>query len=78
MALNEALLGKEEIIKLVLEYQSKFNSTLSSINDIKTDLSELRKYYEKLESDVIIAKQVNTNCAKNEASMLGERAIFQA
>ena len=24
------------------------------------DLSELRKYYEKLESDVIITKQVNT------------------
>ena len=63
MALNEDALrklGKEEIIKLALEYQSKFESTLSSINDIKTDLSELRKYYEKLESDVIITKQVNT------------------
>ena len=64
MALNEAALrklGKEEIINLALEYQSKFDSTLSSINDIKTDLSELRKYYEKLESDVIITKRVNTN-----------------
>ena len=63
MALNEAALrklGKEKIIKLALEYQSKFESTLSSISDIKTDLSELRKYYEKLESDVIITKQVNT------------------
>ena len=63
MALNEAALrklGKEEIIKLALEYQSKFESTLSSINDIKTDLPELRKYYEKLEPDVLISKQVNT------------------
>ena len=63
IALNEAAvrkLGKEEIIKLALEYQSKFESTLSCINDIKTDLSELRKYYEKLESDVIMTKQVNT------------------
>ena len=63
MALNEAALrkiGKEEIIKLALEYQSKFESTLSSINDIKTDLSELRKYYEKLEPDVLITKQVDT------------------
>ena len=63
MALNETALrklGKEEIIKLALEYQSKFESTLSSINDIKTDLSELRKYYKKIESDVIITKQVNT------------------
>ena len=61
MALDEAAprkLGKEEIIKLALEYQSKFDSTLSSINDIKMDLSELRKYYEKLESNVIITKQV--------------------
>ena len=52
-------MDKGEIIKLVLEYQSKFDSTLSSINDIKADLSELRKYYKKLESDVIITKQVN-------------------
>ena len=54
MALNEAALRKlveEEIIKLALEYQSKFDSTLSSINDIKTDLSE---------TDVIITTQVNT------------------
>ena len=36
------------------------DSTLSSINDIKANLSELRKYYEKLESDIIITKQVNT------------------
>ena len=63
MSLNEAALkklGKEEIIKLALEYQSKLDSTLSCINDIKTGLSELRKYYENLDSDVIITKQVNT------------------
>ena len=63
MALYEAALrklGKEEIIKLALVYQSKFESKLSSINDVKTGLSELRKYYEKLEPDVIITKQVNT------------------
>ena len=62
MALNEAALrklGREKIIKLALEYRSKFNPTLLSINDFKTYLSELRKYYEKLESDVIITKQVN-------------------
>ena len=53
-------LGKEETIKLALEYQSKFDSTLSTINDIKTDLPELRKYYKKLESDLVVTKQVNT------------------
>ena len=62
MALNEAARrpGKEEIFKLVLGYQSNFDSTLSSINGIKMDLSKLRKYHEKLKSDVIITKQVNT------------------
>ena len=72
MVLNEAALrklGKEEIIKLALEYQSKFDSTSSSINDIKTDLSELRKYHEKLESDVIITKQVNAKLC-NEMKFL--------
>ena len=62
MALNKATrrkLDKKEIIKLALEHQYKFDSMLfSSISNIKTDLSELRKYYKKLESDIIITKQV--------------------
>ena len=70
MALNEAALrklDKEEIIKLALGYQSQFESTLSGMNDIKTDLSELRKYYKKLDPDVIITKQVNTKlCDKRK------------
>ena len=53
-------LDNEEIIKLALEYQSKFDLPLSNIDDIKTDLSGWRKYYKNLESDVIIIKQVNT------------------
>ena len=64
MGLNETGLRNlvnEEIIKLALEYQSKFDSPLSNIDDIKTDLSEWRKYYKKQESDVIIIKQVNTS-----------------
>ena len=41
MAINEDTLrklGKEEIIKLALEYQPKFDSTLSSTRVIKTDV----------------------------------------
>ena len=41
----------------------KFDSILSRvsiINDIEKDLSELRKNYEKRESDYIVTKQVNT------------------
>ena len=40
-AINEDTLrklGKEEIIKLAVEYQPKFDSTLSSTRDIKTDV----------------------------------------
>ena len=57
MALNEAALRK-----LGLEYQSKLSQhyLALSINDIKTDLSELRTYYEKLHPEAIITKQVNT------------------
>ena len=76
MALNEATLrklGKEETIKLALEYQSKFDSRLCSINDIKMDLSELRKYCEKLESDIIITKQVNTKLCDQIWSVKAER-----
>ena len=70
MTLNEAALkklDKEEIIKLALGYRYQFKSTLSGINDIKTDLSELRKYYKILDPDVIITKQVNTKlCEKRK------------
>ena len=72
MALNEVILrklGKEVIIKLDLEYQFKFDSTLFSTNDIKTDLCELRKYYEKLESDIIVTKQVNTKLCDQMKSL---------
>ena len=63
MTLNEATprkLSKEKIIKLALKYQSKFGSTLSSINDVKADLSELRRHYEKLEPELLVTKQVST------------------
>lgn len=53
-------LGKEEISKLVLEYQSKFESTLPAINNKKTDLSKLRKCCKKLEPNPIVTKEVST------------------
>ena len=76
MALNEATLrklGKEETIKLALEYQSKSDSRLCSINDVKMDLPELRKYCEKLESGIIITKQVNTKLCDQIWSVKAER-----
>ena len=63
MALNEATLEKlrlEKFIKLALEYQSNYYSTLIPIIDIKIDLPELRKNYKNLESDLMVEKQVIT------------------
>lgn len=52
-------LGKEEIFKLVPEYQFKLDSTLTTNNYIKTDLSELRKNQEKLGFNLMETKQMN-------------------
>ena len=60
MALNEATLEKlrqEKFIKLALEYQSNYYSTLITIIDIKTDLPELKKNYKNLESDLMVKKK---------------------
>ena len=58
MALCEAALkklSKDEIINLALDYQSKFNSTLAGIRNA---LSDLKKDFEKLTSDLSVAMQV--------------------
>lgn len=42
MSLTEAALkkmSKNEVIALTLEYQAKFNATLASIADLKSDLN---------------------------------------
>ena len=60
MALNKATLEKlrqEKFIKLALEYQSNYYSTLITIIDIKTDLPELKKNYKNLESDLMVEKK---------------------
>ena len=65
MALYEAALkklSKDEIINLALGYESKFDSTLAGI---RNELSDLKKDFEKLGSDLSVARQVN--------SMLRER-----
>ena len=67
MALSEAALkklSKDEIINLVLDYQSNFDSTLAGI---RNKLYDLKKDFEKLGSDLSVARQVN--------SVLRERII---
>ena len=64
MALSESALKKlhrDEIISLALDYQSKFDSTLAGI---KNKLSDLKKDYEQLRSDLSINKLLNTKLKK--------------
>ena len=60
MALPDAALEKlfkEEIIILALDYRSKFDSTLAGI---RYELSDFKKNFEKLGSDLSVARQVNS------------------
>ena len=58
MALSESALKKlhkDEIISLALDYQSKFDISLAGI---KNELSDLKKDFEHLRSDLSITKLV--------------------
>ena len=58
MALTEAALKKlfkDEIVSLGLDYQNKFDFTLASIRNDRTE-----KCFEKLGSDMSVVRQVNS------------------
>ena len=60
MALSKAALrklSKDEIVSLSLDYQNKMDSTLASI---RNELSNLKKDFEKLGSDLSVAWHVNS------------------
>ena len=60
IALSEAALqklSKGKIVSLALDYQNKSDSTLSSI---RNKLFDLKKDFEKLSSDLLVARQVNS------------------
>ena len=60
MSLSEAALRKltkDEVIALTLEYQAKFDNTLSNIN---RELSEFRNDFKKIESELSVSKNVNS------------------
>ena len=64
MTLTEAALqkmSKDDIITLALYFQDKFNSTLANIN---IDIGELNYKFEKLESELMVSRSVNSNLFK--------------
>ena len=63
-------LTKDEVIALTLEYQTKFDNTLSNINK---ELSKLRNDFKKIESEFFVSKNVNnTLCGCIREAVLGE------
>ena len=69
MAFSESVLKKlhkDEIISLALDYQSKFDSTLAGI---RNELSDLKKSFEQLRSDLSITKLVNTKLKEKVVSL---------
>ena len=66
MSLSEATLkklSKDEVINLLLDYQNKFETTLTRMNTdmsgLRQDLSDRKENYIKLESELSVARQVN-------------------
>ena len=69
MSLSEAALRKltkDEVIALTLEYQAKFDNTLSNIN---RELSELRNDFKKIESELSVSKNVNSKLHKRVVAL---------
>ena len=69
MALSESALKKlhkDEIINLALDYQNKFDSTLAGI---RNKLSDIKKDFEQLRSDLSITKLVNNKLKEKVVSL---------
>ena len=65
MTLSESTLKKlhkDEIINLAMLCQSKFDSTLAGV---RNELSDLKKDFEQLRSDLSITKLINTKFKKS-------------
>ena len=59
-------LHKDEIINIALDYLNKSDCTLAGI---RNELSDLKKYFEQLGSDLSITKLVNTKLKEKVVSL---------
>ena len=66
MSPSEATLrkhSKDEVISLLLAYQSKFDTTFTTMNtdlsDLRQELSDLKQNYIKIESELSISRLGN-------------------
>ena len=54
-------LSKDELARLVIDYQGKFNSVLQSLKD---DVREIKSKFNVLESELQVSKNVTDNLTK--------------
>ena len=71
MAHNEASLmklNKEDLVRITLDYQAKFNNILEDlkkdISDLKSNLSGLKSDFPKLEADRPVSRNVNSKLSE--------------
>ena len=61
MSLSEFALktkeSRDEVTALALEYQTKFDSSLTNINK---EISDLRQNYEKMQSEFCVSRQLSS------------------
>ena len=66
-------LSKDEVNHLLLDYQNEFDTTSTRMNsdlpDLRQDFSDLKQKYVKLESELIVARQVNNNLKEHIVSL---------
>ena len=57
-------LNKEDLVRITLDYQGKFNNILhdlkKDISDLKSDLSGLKSDFSKLEADIQVSRNINS------------------
>ena len=70
MAHNEASLMKlneEDLVRITLDYQGKFNNILDlkkDISDLKSDLCGLMSDFYKLQADIQVTRNVNSKLSE--------------
>ena len=76
MGHNEASLMKlntEDLVRITLEYQGKFNNILDDLKkdifDLKSDLSGLKSDFSKLEADIQVTRKVNSKLSERLMTM---------
>ena len=76
MSLSEATLKKllkDEVINILLDYQNKFETTLTRMNTdlsgLRQDYSDLKENHIKLESELSVARQVNNKLKEHIVSL---------